>query len=627
MHFKTKVTLIIALLMCVSLTAFGIVNYIETKQNSITQIESSLQIASNSLTDYIDLWVEAKRDVVSATAIKLQALETMNDTELNDQLLHLTKSINGLDTFVGYEADGKMVYAGEKKAPKGFDARIRPWYKDAKEKGKAGATNAYISASLKKYVVAIYAPIYKDNKLIAVVATSVALDTIVKAIEDVQFNGGYGILLDSANIILAHPNKEMVGKDLKTLNPQLAQQLGGQKEAIINYTSDSQEKVLAFKLSNETGWKPCITFDKAVAYHFLDIQMKQLLFIGIGMLLLSIIVMIFLIKKLLKPLEELNDVVKDLSSSEGDLRQRLEVHSNDEFGQVSHNINLFIEKLHEIVKKSKTISNENASISEELSRTASEVVRNADTESKIVTQTKDNGIALTQTIEASVEKATISQEALRKTELDINTVKNQAEHLERTMQATAAKEQNLAERLNTVSQNANEVKEVLSIIRDIADQTNLLALNAAIEAARAGEHGRGFAVVADEVRKLAERTQKSLVEIDATINVVVQSIMDANTDIAANANEVNDLANISNELQSGMNTIDATIKKTIEDTYMTVNSFVDTAKQIKGMVTEIEKINVISKENVGSIDNVSQASEHLHVMTENLNNELGKFKS
>jgi len=329
----------------------------------------------------------------------------------------------------------------------------------------------------------------------------------------------------------------------------------------------------------------------------------------------------------LKPLEELNDVVKDLSSSEGDLRQRLEVHSNDEFGQVSHNINLFIEKLHEIVKKSKTISNENASISEELSRTASEVVRKADTESKIVTQTKDNGIALTQTIEASVEKATISQEALRKTELDINTVKNQAEHLERTMQLTATKEQNLAERLNTVSQNANEVKEVLSIIRDIADQTNLLALNAAIEAARAGEHGRGFAVVADEVRKLAERTQKSLVEIDATINVVVQSIMDANTDIAANANEVNDLANISNELQSGMNTIDATIKKTIEDTYMTVNSFVDTAKQIKGMVTEIEKINVISKENVGSIDNVSQASEHLHVMTENLNNELGKFKS
>ncbi|MBE0496456.1 MAG: methyl-accepting chemotaxis protein, partial [Campylobacterales bacterium] len=325
--------------------------------------------------------------------------------------------------------------------------------------------------------------------------------------------------------------------------------------------------------------------------------------------------------------DELNRVVEDLSSAEGDLRQRLVVKTHDEFGQVSVNINKFIEKLHDIVKNSKTISSENASISEELSRTATEVVRNVEEESKIVAKTKENGMALSASIEVSVKKATLSQEALTKTQQDINTVKNQAQHLEKTMQETATKEQALAERLDAVSHNANEVKDVLNIIRDIAEQTNLLALNAAIEAARAGEHGRGFAVVADEVRKLAERTQKSLVEIDATINVVVQSINDANGDIAKNAKEVNGLVEISGQLQHGVTSIDATVKKTIMDASETVKSFVATASQIQEMVKEIEKVNEISASNVGSIDNVSQASDHLHAMTENLNNELGKFKS
>ena len=170
-------------------------------------------------------------------------------------------------------------------------------------------------------------------------------------------------------------------------------------------------------------------------------QMSELLIAGLVMLALSIGIMIMLIKALLKPLDTLNHVVGELSSSEGDLRQRLNANSHDEFGQVSLNINKFIEKLHEIVKKSKTISNENASISEELSRTASEVVRNVDTESRIVESTKEEGIALVKSIENSVLKAKDSQVALSNTQKDISDVKQKVEHLEYTMQTTAAKEQ------------------------------------------------------------------------------------------------------------------------------------------------------------------------------------------
>jgi len=626
MHFKTKVTLSIALLMFLSLTLFGYISYKGTKKNSVAQVETSIQIASRSLTDYIDLWIASKKEVVDAAARSLSLASTLNEDELKERLRELTKTLKGIDSFIGFE-NGRMVYGTNTTAAANFDPRIRPWYVSAKTTQKAGASDAFISSSSKKYVVAIMAPVFDKGTLIGVVATTIDLGSLFKIIADINFNGGYGLLLDTKGIIIAHPNKELLGKELSSLAPELHQNITQHKEGIVNYTLDALDKIFAFKRSDETGWTPAITFEKSAAYTFLEQQTKELFILGIVMLILSIGIMIVLIKKLLKPLDQLNSVVQELSSSEGDLRQRLHVKQNDEFGQVSGNINKFIEKLHEIVNKSKTISTENASISEELSRTATEVVKNVDMESKIVDGTKQEGLALTLAIENSVEKAKSSHKVLQQTQTDISNVKAKVEYLENSMQTTALKEQDLSQKLNSVSHNANEVKDVLGIIRDIADQTNLLALNAAIEAARAGEHGRGFAVVADEVRKLAERTQKSLVEIDATINVVVQSIMDANTEIATNATEVNALASISVELQAEMNAIASIIQSTANDTHITVESFVETAQKIQHIVSEIEKINVISKENVTSIDNVSQASEHLHVMTENLNNELGKFKS
>ncbi|WP_067177731.1 methyl-accepting chemotaxis protein [Sulfurospirillum sp. UCH001] len=619
MSFKAKIILTISVLMFLSLGAFSLFSYIDTKKNSVVQVEASLQMASRALTDYIDLWVASKKSGVAGAARSLS--HVTDDAELEARLKEMSKTYDAMESYAGFE-DGKMIYGSGKKKAEGYDPRSRGWYKQAKSEGKVGITDAYVGATAKVLMVTVMAPIMRNGSMVGVVGIDLPLETLVKAVGDVNFNGGYGMLLDTKKMIVAHPNKELLGTE-STLSKEFKEK----KEGFIEYEFQGANKIFAFKVSSETGWIPGITFDKETAYAFLNAQIRNLMLMGLVMLILSIGVMIVLIKALLKPLDTLNGVVQELSSSEGDLRQRLSVASNDEFAQVSRNINKFIEKLHEIVKKSKTISNENASISEELSRTASEVVRNVDTESKIVESTKEEGIALVKSIETSVVKAKDSQKALSATQKDISDVKAKVEQLEYTMQATAAKEQNLAERLNTVSHNANEVKDVLNIIRDIADQTNLLALNAAIEAARAGEHGRGFAVVADEVRKLAERTQKSLVEIDATINVVVQSIMDANTDIAANAGEVNALASISIELQDGMNSVETIIHKTIDESHHTVNDFIDTASKIKKIVDEIEKINTISKENVGSIDNVSQASEHLHVMTENLNNELGKFKS
>jgi methyl-accepting chemotaxis protein len=194
------------------------------------------------------------------------------------------------------------------------------------------------------------------------------------------------------------------------------------------------------------------------------------------------------------------------------------------------------------------------------------------------------------------------------------------------IEQTSSVENELQHKMITLSQDAEKVKDILSVISDIADQTNLLALNAAIEAARAGEHGRGFAVVADEVRKLAERTQKSLIEIHATVGVIVQAIVNSADQMEKNTKLFGGLVEQSTVVSHKIETSVTLMKNAIDVVALATHTSEETGSEIKNIVDEINEINHITSSNARDIEEIASAAEHLHSVTQKLNDQLHYFK-
>ncbi len=348
----------------------------------------------------------------------------------------------------------------------------------------------------------------------------------------------------------------------------------------------------------------------------------------IGSILLLLMGFLYSISKnILKSLHSLENTTKDLAQGEGDLTQRLVINGNDEITKVSGYVNDFIIKVQTTVKEAKLSSTENSSIAQELSQTSLQIGKKAEQEAAIVQNAAIQGKELQNVLQTSIENAKITKKEIMQTGESLEQAKGKLANLASGVNESSEAETQMTENLQQLSNNAEQVKDVLTVINDIADQTNLLALNAAIEAARAGEHGRGFAVVADEVRKLAERTQKSLVEINASISVIIQEISGTTEQINTNAKKADTLAKEAKDVEQGIDGNVDQMNDAINKIENIINGYIQNADATNDILKEIENIHIISGDNARSVEEIASAAEHMAQMSVKLSSLLDSYKA
>ncbi|MCK9373236.1 MAG: methyl-accepting chemotaxis protein [Sulfuricurvum sp.] len=314
-------------------------------------------------------------------------------------------------------------------------------------------------------------------------------------------------------------------------------------------------------------------------------------------------------------------------ASNKDLNQQQYINSNDEIGTMSSSLNHLIETVKQTLNEAKEVSLRNETLSTELKNDAADISRQSETSRSAVAKNRQS----IETIDTRLDL--ISKESLRAMDM-LGQVDQRLEHTQGIIHAVAREARNAAEQSADMAQNlqrleseANQIRGILSIIGDIADQTNLLALNAAIEAARAGEHGRGFAVVADEVRKLAVNTQKSLVEINATVNIIINSVADIASGIEKSSRSIIHLAQASDESEAVVLDGNQAMRRVVSAMKEAQQGYIEIADVTRHAATQMGRIENDSIANVTRIRHMEEVIAEVSTLAARLQEKLNVFKT
>lgn len=349
-------------------------------------------------------------------------------------------------------------------------------------------------------------------------------------------------------------------------------------------------------------------------------------FLGVFSTLIGLFVGYIITSIISNTVKTLNENVHKMVKTK-DLTHTIALKGKNELTEVADNINALTNAIRSTFATSQHSASENLSVATELSATTLSIAKQAEDASKIVDQTTESANLIKEEMNETVIRTNEVSQMATNARINLSSAQDVLKQTIQSLNQTVEIEATMNEKLNSLTHEAEQVKNVLTVISDIADQTNLLALNAAIEAARAGEHGRGFAVVADEVRKLAERTQKSLVETNATVNVIVQSILDMSEQMNENVHRMEKLSQLSSEVENQTDMAVKTLCSAVEGMHEVADKAENNSNRNVIIIDEIHKISVMSASNVRSVEEIASAAEHLHRVAADMTSQISTYKT
>ncbi|WGT34491.1 methyl-accepting chemotaxis protein [Pseudomonas atacamensis] len=529
-------------------------------------------------------------------------------------------------TYLG-DATGHFTIRPDVKMPDGFDPRVRPWYKGAESSSTSTLTEPYIDAATGQLIISIATASKNAGQSVGVVGGDLSLQSLVDTLAARDFDGmGYAFLISADGKILVHPDKALVMKSLKEAYPQDTPRISSDFSEV---SVDGKTRIVTFapiKGLPSVNWYIGLSIDKDQAYSMLS-EFRTSAVIATFIAVAIIIALLgMLIRLLIQPLHVMTRAMEDIADGEGDLTKRLNIVNNDEFGILGTAFNRFVERIHGSIREVSSATGQVNEVALRVVAASNSSMYNSDQQAS---RTSSVAAAINQLGAAAQEIARNAAQASNQASDARGLAEDGQQVVERSIKAMNQLSSMLsASSTNIESLNSKTVNigQILEVITSISQQTNLLALNAAIEAARAGEAGRGFAVVADEVRNLAHRTQESAQQVQTMIEELQVGARESVSTMSDSQRHSQDSVEIANLAGERLNSVTLRIGEIDGMNQSVATATEEQTAVVESINVDITEINTLNQEGVENLQATLRACSDLEQQASRLKQLVGSFR-